>query len=524
MKAYLPTLLIASLALASCGDPSRTSAVDEYPTRLVVSEGEGMSNFHPTSGYGQAGVSPIYDGLLRPVPRGQGQLPSFEPALAAAQPARHGSTWTVTLKEGITFSDGTAFDAADVVASYEAAKDTGRGSEVAGSYSVIDRVEATTPYEVVFHLKEPLSDISARLTYPITPSEKLTDQEFPASDLAAHPVGTGAYKLQERRGNDSVFVANEAYWAGAPEIKELIITSAADDASRGQRVAAGELDGAVIPQVQAKNFRSNERVHMDVAKGADWRAVSLPAGLDPAVRRAMNLATNRQALIDGPLAGYGAPASTPISPVYGEAYNPAATFSLDVNKAEQLLDEAGWRRGNDGVRAKDGVRLEMPLYYTGADTTRRDVAIEFAAHMKKVGIDVQPTAGTWDEITPKMSSAAVILGGGEMPYDLTMAAVDYLHTRTLETGPYHNAGNYGSPELDGVLAQAMREADPARANELWHQAQVMYLENPSMVMIGTVDHVYVSKPNKWQKPELQLEPHVHGAMWGPWWRLAEWTR
>lgn len=524
MKPLLAVLTAASLPLVACGDPSRAAETTDYPTRLVLADADTNVTFHPATGYGQAGVSPIYDGLLRPVPSTEGALPTFQPALAATMPARDGARWTVHLKPDVTFSDGSTVDSRDVKASYELAKDTARGSEVASSYDIIEGIETPDDHTVVFQLSAPIADLSARLTYPISPSEKLENTTVSESELNAHPVGTGPYRFVEKRGNDTVFTANEQYWGGAPEVKELVITTMADDGARGQRVLAGDIDGAVIPQVQAKNYQNSTRVTLDVAKSADWRGISLPAGLPVEVRRAMNLAVDRQALIDGPLAGFGSPAHTPVTALYGAAHDAEAAYPFDVAAAERLLDESGWRRGAQGIREKDGQRLELTLFYVGTDSSRRDVAIEFASHMKRIGIAVDPRAGTWDDITPQMSTAAVVLAGGEMPYDISMSTYDYLHTRTSATGAYHNAGNYGSAQLDAVLEDAVREPDKGKQDELWRSAQRLYLDNPSLVMIGTVDHVYVSKPNEWTKPQLQLEPHVHGATWGPWWRLAEWTR
>lgn len=518
MKAPLVILALVGLTLASCGDPGALAAEDAYPTRLVLSDDHPGSGFHPATGYGQTGVSPIYDGLLRPEPGEQGQLPHFAPALAAQLPTHNADAteWTVQLKKDIQFTDGTALDSADVVASYRTAQDISAGSEVASSYEAITSVEAKDDHTVVFRLAFPLSEFSDRLTYPITPSEKQG-----LAELNADPVGTGAYKFSERRGDDTIFTANPKYWGGEVPIKELVITATGDDSARAQRVINGDFHGAVIPSLHAKKYLDNAKVRVDVAKGADWRAISLPATeelRDPRVRRALNIGTNRQALIDGPFAGYGSAAATPIPDFYGAAHNPEATFEFDANKANALLDDAGLHRGADGTR------FSLELYYPGQDSGRRDLAVEFAAQMRELGIAVEPKAGTWDDITPRMTEIAVVLGGGEMPYDVSMSAYNQLHTRTLTTSPYDNPGNYGSPELDALVDSARGQVDATTRDSLWRAAQEKYVANPSLIMVGTVDHVYLSRPNSWVKPDLMLEPHIHGATWGPWWNLAEWKR
>lgn len=146
-------------ALVACGDPSRQASGGEgqYPTRLVLADRKAGDGFHPATGYAQTGVSPIYDGLLRPEPSSSDKVPNFVPALAAEMPKHNADStkWTVKLKEGVKFSDGSDFDAEDVKASYDVAKDISAGSEVVSRYDIIDEVQVQDPHTVVFKLRSP---------------------------------------------------------------------------------------------------------------------------------------------------------------------------------------------------------------------------------------------------------------------------------------------------------------------------------------------------------------------------------
>lgn len=522
--------LIAGASLVACGNGQDVAGGADYPERIVLADRDSKDNYHPASGYGQTGISPVYDGLLRPAPtEGPDTIPELKPALADGSPVAtdNSKTWTVKLRDGVTFSDGSDFDAEDVKATYDVARDVKKGSKVSFRYDIIDDVEIIDKHTVKFHLTAPYSGFESRLTLAIAPSEVVGKDNVADNPLAEMPVGTGPYVMESNTGNEIRFKAREDYWAGTPEVKDMVVSLVSDDNARAQRVASGELSGAAVPPALAKSFENRDDVEVVAAKTADWRGVSFPDVpflKDAAVRKAINLAVDRQAMVDGPLSGYGTPISNILSSIYGDAYNAKADFDYNVAEAEKMLDEAGWKKGPDGIRAKDGEKASVTLYYAGDDTLRRDMAIEFSAQMKKIGVDFHTEASTWDEITPRLGEAAALLGGGSSPYDPDLMAYNELHSRGENTSEYSNPGDYSSPELDRALEQARVEQDPAKRAELYRKVQELHAENPSAVFLANINHVYLQHPNKWNKGPLILEPHIHGATWGPWWDLRSWKR
>lgn len=522
------TVPIVALSIVACAPQDERDA--DYPARLTLADKDTADNFHPASGYGQTGISPIYDGLLRPDPaNGPDSIPDLIPALAADEPEPNddASEWTVRLREGVTFHDGTAFDAEDVRATYEVARDAGAGSKVTFRYDLIDDVEVVDDHTVKFRLAYPYGGFKSRLTLAIAPSELVGEGTVVDGPLGENPVGTGPYSVAGRSADEVRYQANENYWGGEPQVESFVVTLAADDAARAQRVASGEIDGANVPPSIAASFGDRDGIEVIAARSADWRGISLPDHpflRDPQVRRALNIAVDRQAMVDGPLSGHGRPISTALPEIYGDSHNPDAVFDHDTAEAERMLDEAGWRRGADGIREKDGVRAEVTLYYAGADTLRRDMGIEFSAQMERIGVSFPTKASTWDEITPRLGEAAAVLGGGSSPFDEDLMAYELLHTRQENTSEYSNPGNYGSAELDELLDRARRETDPATRAGLYREVQAKYMDDPSNIFVATIDHLYLARPNAWDKGQLILEPHIHGATWGPWWNLAEWRK
>lgn len=281
-----------AVALTSCGAPESGS-----PDSLVLADAHELGGYNPVAGYGAAGEAKVYDGLLR-LTGGTG-VPDFAPALATRLPIpdADATVWTAPLRPGVRFSDGSAFDAADVVATYRAILDPASASEVRSPFSMIERVDAVDPLSVRFTPRHPYAAFPAKLLIGIVPSEAVaTPGPATASPLNTAPIGTGPYRLTALEPTRAVLEANESYWGGAPSVKRLTVLHVPDDNTRAQRMASGELDGTSLPPLLAATFA--ERMSVQANTSADWRGVSLPesdpvAG-DPAVRLALNFAVDRQ--------------------------------------------------------------------------------------------------------------------------------------------------------------------------------------------------------------------------------------
>lgn len=530
-RAVLAVVSVSALAACGLSDPSAPSAAGpstESASQLVLADAQEPGGYNPVRGYSELGSSPLYDGLMRLDPASSG-LPELVPALAqhAPVPAQNFTVWKVKLRDGVQFHDGTSFDAADVVATYKAILDPASASEIASSLDMIESVSGSGS-EVTFTLKYPYADFSTRLLIGIAPAQHLTGGPAEDSSLNTSPVGTGPYQLTQLNAEQATFEANPQYWRGAPQVQKLTTVYLPDDATRAQRMAAGEFDGTVLPPTLAAPFADKKGLQLDAAPTADWRAVSLPREVpftkDPAVRRALNLAVDRDAIVQTILAGHGRPSSTPVTPAYGAAFVESATFEHDPQQAGRLLDESGWRVGDDGMRSKGGVPAGFSVAYLATDTLRRDLATAFAADMRKVGVDVKLEALSFDRIEPRIGQLGVLLGGGDRPYSLDTQVYGALHTNVPGSSPWDNPGNHGTPALDAALENARRTADEDERTAAYRTVQNEYMTDPSYVFLVTVEHTYVSAKENWQRPSLVLEPHAHGVAWGPWWDLASWRR
>lgn len=514
--------VLAAAGLAACSSQSSEN------NQIVLAEGQELGDFNPMMGYGQLGVSPIYEGLLRPQSDTDDALPALVPSLAATTPQRIAPRqWRVALREGVTFSDGTSFDAADVVATYRAVRDPAVASEISTDFAPIVRIDAVGPAAVGVTMNTD-ADPSPYLLLGIAPSERVESAPAAQWRLNTAPVGTGPYALESLGPDQAVLAVRDDYWAGRPEISRVVYTYTPDDNTRAQRVVADEVDGANLPPALIGSLANRDGIEVSSVKSADWRGVSLPSGnaftADVVARQAMNLGVDRDAIVADVLRGHGAPASTPIAEVYGAAYEPAAQFAFDRARATMLLDGAAWRPGPDGIRTKNGSRAEFTLLYNASDSLRRDLAVAFATAMKPIGVQVNPRGSSWDEIDTRLTADAVLLGGGATPYSIDSQVYDTLHTRVPDSSPYSNPGNFTAPGLDGLLDES-RVAAPGPANDKrYRQIQRTYVAAPSAVFLAFLHHTYAMRDTGWSSSSPILEPHSHGVAWGPWWNLPGWRR
>ncbi|KWR72624.1 ABC transporter substrate-binding protein [Arthrobacter sp. W1] len=486
---------------------------------------------NPLAGFDNNGTGKINESLytLDGEPE---SLPDLVPLLAKGEPqiSADGLRWTVELEQGISFSDGSGFDAEDVAASYRAIMDPKSASPIAGVLENLESVQAVDEHTVEFTLNEPQVSFKTALLVGIAPEELIDDGPVGDSSLNRTPVGTGPYTVESFTSSSLALRANAGYRDGAPEVARVVYEQSADDNARSQALAGGGYTGTVLPPRLAASFADREGFEVITATSADWRGISLPADhpftADPSVRLALNLLVDRQALIDGVLAGSGRPAYTFVPAQYGNAYNPDAVFAHDPQRAEKLLDEAGWRL-EGAVRAKDGQAAAFTIMYNPGDTLRRDLSLALAAQLEEHGIAVEVEPATFDQAEPRIGTDALMLGGGDTPYDVDTQLYKMLHSSYPQDGAYYdNPSRYADAAMDRQLHIGRTSTDSAARAAAYRKVQELYAKEPSMLLLAFTDHNYVQRSDvheRWNTTGTLLEPHDHGTAWGPWVKIGQWT-
>lgn len=514
-------LLVASIgALAACAgctaESAPTASGDVDGTSIVIAVPTEPTSLNPLAGYAPHGAAKLYDGLVEYQPDLQ-----LRASLATGlpEPSADGRSWTVSVRSGVTFSDGSLLDASDVVATYRALLNPAFASPLRSRFAMLSSVHLVDSSTVRFDLTRPYSPFPQLLTLGILPSDSLaTPAPVTGGRRDDPPPGTGPYRLASwTKGQDMVFEANQGYFGGRPAIGKVTVAFVSDDTTRLSRITAGTVDTTTLPCGEAIQFADSTTFDLaTVQHTGELRAVLLPTKNqvtgDSALRRALNLAVDRTAMVSGALAGHGKPAYTPVPDAAAEFVEPDATFDHDPAQAREQLDEAGWVAGPDGVRSRGGLRAAFTLRYPSGDVVAAGLVSRFAADAEQIGIAVTGTAV--DPATPPDGTTPALLRIGG-PFDPDLELYPLLHSPG-KPGDYANAG------VDAALETGRTAIDPAQRSVAYRQLQLAYVTAPGMVVLATPDSCTLIR-RSWNGYQPVPDGADTDATWGPWWNLNHWT-
>ncbi|MFI9385968.1 ABC transporter substrate-binding protein [Kutzneria sp. NPDC052558] len=514
----LRTAAVAAVAvlLGACAAPSAATR-----DTVVIAVNPEPTTLNPLLGFGPYGASKLFDGLVA-----LDDKLNLAPALAQSLPtAGDGNrTFTYTLRPGVTFSDGSPLTSEDVAFTYQSILDPKTNTTLRTDFAAIESVLTPDPRTVVFHLKYPYATFPQYTGIGIVPAKLLRGKDVNTDPFNRKPVGSGPYTVESwQAGERMVLAANEHYWGGAPKVKKVVLAFVRDDNVRATRLASGELDAASLPPRLVDRSRTQPGMVVRSVPSADYRGIMMPMDNpvtgDNALRRALDLSVDRDAMVRGVLGGAGRPA---YGPLYSRSkwYDPTIEHPVDLAAAGKILDDAGWVEGADGMRHRGDTAAKFTVMYSAADTVRKDIALAFSADAKKIGVDVAVDGLSVEAIQRRMSHDALVMGWGT-PYDPDFITYKIFHSSYAGKG-WFNPGHYHNPEVDRLLDQGRTTSDETARIGIYRALQQELVKDPAWLFCVQLDHVYVMS-DAWDGIQPQVEPHNDGLAHGPWWNVEKWT-
>jgi peptide/nickel transport system substrate-binding protein len=554
----------ASAVLAACS-PSSSSGGETTPAagatvpaaagqakpggtlRLAIYQEPGLLNpwLNPQNVTGLV-AEQVLEGLLDVDERG-----NRVPLLAAEVPSvqnggvsADGKTVTYKLRRDVRWHDGQPFTAKDVLFTYQVIMDPSNPVNTRAGYSQIGSVETPDDYTVVVRFKEFYAPFLA-LFSAILPAHVFSGTtSIEKHEFGRRPLGTGPFKFVEWASGDHITLArNPDYWVkGRPYLDQVIFRITPSREVAVAQLKTGEADvvwnliEAQIPDlaghpdidVWAEPGTNVERLVLNLSapSGPHQGDPDYPHPIlgDPRVREAIELAINKQQIVDKLLYGKTTVGSSPLPT--GWAAPKIAPSEYSPEKARRLLDEAGWKPGPDGIRIKDGVRAQMIYSTTTGDQLRELTQQVIQEQLKNVGIALEiknlPSAvllGSWQDNAPRKR------GNFDINMWTTGAGIDpqshlfgYFHSSQIPSEANRGEGFNFSRLRDQTVDKALEEAGATPDQE---KRKAAY-ERAIRRIVELRPHIFLYNRLDVDGARKYVKGHVHNPWRDLGWDLKHW--
>lgn len=492
MKGFLRVLkgALAGLGLAVAG--TGPAAAQTPPDVLIVGQIAEPKSLDPhavTAVNDFRILMNVYDGLVR---YKNGTL-EVEPALAESwEVSEDGTEYTFKLREGVTFHDGTPFNAEAVKFNFDRMlneshplHDTGP-FPLAFYFDAVEEVTVDDEYSVTFALNEPYAPFLSNLAYPTGLIVSPAAVEEHGKDFGRYPSGTGPFKFIEWESNQRVVIErNENYWDGAPQLQAVVFRPITDANTRIAEMLSGGIDLMVeVPPDNVAQFAENPAFTVYEQAGPHLWFLILNMKEGPfeekATRQAVNYAINKQVLVENVLQGTAEIAAGPTPPAFAWAYNEALEpYPYDPEQAKQLLEEAGY----------DGEEIVFYVTQGGSgmlDPVAMGTAIQ--ADLAAVGMNVKIETYEWntflDQVNAGLEGKADMAEMAWMTNDPDTLPYLALRSEAMPDKGGFNSGYYSNPEVDTILEQARQSTEPEERAALYRQMQEIVYEDAPWAFIA----------------------------------------
>jgi len=413
-----------------------------------------------------------------------------------------------TLREGVTFHDGTPFNADAVKYTWDRATNNDPPGRWRSLASAVEGVEVVDEYTVDMVAKAEFGPLLLTAAMPFTGIVSPAAVEALGSDAFTRaPVGTGPFKFVEWRANDRIILeANDDYWRGRPALDQVIFRTVPEEGARMLSLRTGEADMVLLPTPSdLPELEANPDFIVEGAPGVGifYLAFNLerPNVADVRVRQAVAHAIDRELIVDAILEGGGVLAKSVIGePVFGfKDMQLLERYPYDPERAVELLEEAGYTRGSDGfMRDADGNVLTLDaLPSNGRSLKDREIAETLQEFLRQVGITMNLDFFEW-------ATTFTLMRGETLDYDLnsftwftTTADADYtMYSNYVSTELPPSSWNrwrYANADVDEWLKAARASLDPAERAELYGKVQdQLAVDLPAIPLYGSYEVAVLS--------------------------------
>jgi peptide/nickel transport system substrate-binding protein len=433
-------------------------------------------------------------------------MKTIQPGLAERwEVSEDGRLYTFHLRRDVTFCDGKLFTARDVVFTINRWLAPETRSPVRWRAGPVKEIRAKDDHTVEYELTEPFGELLYQLTlFFASIVDQATVERFGANHGVQGFNGTGPYCWVSWTPRQELVLQRHPnyrwgpplYQNPSPQVERVIWRVVPESQTRLAALQTGQADVTqYIPYIAIPGLRAAPNVRMSTQPNYFWDfflgfKVDKPVVSDPAIRRAVNQAVNRNALVQAVFFGNAVPADAYLNPnVSGfDAEAAALVPRFDPEAARRTLDEAGWRMGADNVRTKDGQRASFLVYAINTQTARQSLeAIQ--ADLRRVGIEMR--VQLWDATVGWGKLATQEFDAFIMSYPYVTATDAFSLYFDSRNRPTPNRMNWSDPATDQALFTAKTAVDPAVRDRAIAEAQRIVAGNHVWLPIAR-DQIWVA--------------------------------
>jgi peptide/nickel transport system substrate-binding protein len=417
-----------------------------------------------------------------------------------------GLRYTFKLRPNVKFHDGKPFTSADVAYSIQLLKTVHpRGRN---TYANVTEVQTPDPLTAIIVLNKPAPYLIKALTAaesPMVPKHVYEGTDPITNQNGNAPIGTGPYLFKEWvRGSHVIFERNPHYWdPELPRIDRMVCKLVRDVGARSVAFENGSADiGYRTPVALADLDRLKKVPHLVFSTEGtsySYNVQSIQFNLDSEyfkhlkVRQAVAHAINRDALVRAVAYGYGTVTHVPIAPGLKEFHDPTPSpYNYDLKAAERLLDEAGFKRGDDKIR------FRLPMDYNPIGDEGRRTCEFTRAVLGRIGIAVEIRAQDLSAFAKRVYTDRdfhFTYNGHSNLFDPTVGVQRIYWSKNFKKGvPFSNGSHYVNPKVDALLEGAAIENDPAKRKQMFLEFQKIYAQD--VPDISLYSPLYLTIKNK----------------------------
>jgi peptide/nickel transport system substrate-binding protein len=469
----------------------------------------------------------LFDALFRVDPKGviQPNLAREVPSQQNGGISQDGLQWRVKLRDNVRWHDGKPFTAEDVKFTLELIVNPKFRSWRTLGHALVRDITIVSPTEIQWRMEQPFAPYLSFLTETFIVPKHAFDGEADVNNAAFNraPIGTGAFKFGKRVAGDHVeLVANPDYFGEGPYLERLIFKYIPDSTVLYTQLKSGDIDMIGQQYIPANYFEEAKKLpNLAVEKVLRSNIESIYFNLDRpqfkelVVRQAIYTAIDRKSIIDALYYGMPAPTET-FMPKQSAYYNPNLPVQeFDLKKAAKMLEDAGWKKGSDGIRAKDGVKLSFANSTTAGDQLREQLQQFVKQSLAEIGIEMKisnlPAAVIWGDFWQQSQFDTAIVGItfliGADP-DVT----NRFSSKAIPAkgGRGSNNAQYVNPEVDALLEQGTRTFDPEARRPIYNKIQELVRRDLPFMPIYQTEAGYGRKK---KIQGFQANPNTRTESW-----------